>query len=279
MTRMNRQFRPTAGFTLIELLVVISIIALLIALLLPALGKAREGARAGQCLSNVRQTGMAHHSYMADHDGELFGYRGDWIYMTPLIDYVGNVDDIRLCPETNEARAPAAGGFAPDAFAPWGFNALERVGSTTVKLFIGSYALNGYLNHAQRYGNPGGRDHANAAASTGRGGATWPSSWFTTNDTVTNPSLTPNFSDSYWVDTWPSPANPKPSDFTQHFGNTLNMMGRVALHRHNKGVHVSFMDGHASHHDALDLWNLHWFRNWEEAKRTSGGRGGGRSNQ
>lgn len=55
------------AFTLIELLVVISIIALLIAILLPALSSARGSARASQCLSQLRQVGIAVTTYSVDY--------------------------------------------------------------------------------------------------------------------------------------------------------------------------------------------------------------------
>ena len=71
---MNRFYLPQMrqkGFTLIEMLMVIAIIAILASVLLSVLAQAREKGRTAQCLSNLRQWGVAFRMYADDYQDYL----------------------------------------------------------------------------------------------------------------------------------------------------------------------------------------------------------------
>lgn len=70
-TRLIPNKKPRRGFTLIELLVVISIIAVLASLIAPAVQSARRAARKVQCLSNMRNVGLAMQNFASSNNGSL----------------------------------------------------------------------------------------------------------------------------------------------------------------------------------------------------------------
>lgn len=96
------------AFTLIELLVVVSIIALLIGLLLPALAHSRKMSRAGACMSNLRQYGIAFNLYVIDYDALPHEDDADpevicWFFaLQPYMNLKTDIEsDVQVCPEVD----------------------------------------------------------------------------------------------------------------------------------------------------------------------------------
>jgi prepilin-type N-terminal cleavage/methylation domain-containing protein len=137
--------RRKSGFTLIELLVVIAIIAILIALLVPAVQKVREASSRTQCLNNLKQIGLAVHSFHDSYKhvppvegcpstavnpyngqpGTSPGYGTLFFYILPYIDQqplfadangdsmtltgIAYVLTVYLCPSDASALTPSGG--------------------------------------------------------------------------------------------------------------------------------------------------------------------------
>jgi prepilin-type N-terminal cleavage/methylation domain-containing protein/prepilin-type processing-associated H-X9-DG protein len=115
------------GFTLIELLVVIAIIAVLAGLLLPALARAKEKSKQIQCVSQLRQVGIAMHAFATEHrdkfpchvplrDGGVLTRPNAWEHFLTLSNELASTR-VLICPSDRERTAAADFSSTPGGFA------------------------------------------------------------------------------------------------------------------------------------------------------------------
>jgi len=217
---LQRQSQRPKAFTLIELLVVIAIIAILAALLLPSLSKAKRRAQNAQCISQLRQCGVAMNLYLADFDDRLFWNSTNVsLYGMEWFVWAGR---------TNENLSTAQGGIFNRTDRPlnhYGLNAAvvtcpcDQGRKDTLPQRLFEWVGNSYMFNAIGYSalNPGGLNGRRATS-------------------ISAPSRTVLFADNVLV----FPDNP------------------TGWHREKPAGQMLLVDGHAEFHTAHSATNMVW---------------------
>jgi prepilin-type processing-associated H-X9-DG protein len=254
---------------LIELLVVIAIIAILAALLLPALAKARLKAVDLNCISNCKQIDLSLKMYVNDAKDTMISYydnndtsmAGYTLWMGRLTtNYSAGLT--KSCPATKQVSpvssyaSPSPDGWGTADY-PWDW---DPTGVPAAGV-LGGYAINGWCYTDCPYGDVA-------------------SCFYNKESAVSNPVLTPYFSDSTWVDGWPLETDQPPTDL--YDASDVNIgIDRLCIARHSwkapssaprrvpvgaplvGKINVGFVDGHVQAVRLEDLWTLYWHAGWK----------------
>ena len=140
MHKFNSKKKSNIAFTLVELLVVISIIGLLAGLAVPAINGGLKSAKAGACLSNLHQIGVATMAYAADNSFKLppGGVDGENNWARDVYNYCGGSDTTKankktlfICPGCSKSvKTDVPAGQIPLTYS--GHKGLMPSGSNTV---------------------------------------------------------------------------------------------------------------------------------------------------
>jgi prepilin-type N-terminal cleavage/methylation domain-containing protein/prepilin-type processing-associated H-X9-DG protein len=243
----NRQrIERKRGFTLIELLVVIAILSILFALIAPAVKGARESGRSAACRSNIRQLTTALLLFSTENDGFSVSGRGmthiyDLYWRAELQPYVDSSqrDGVLSCPSTGPftpgANQALGGGWGTARTAYQSFYYLPN-GQT--REIDGGYGLNDRLVYAPA-------------------GAWWvgEGAYYHRVTAVERPSRTPAFSDAIVNIYVGDPVLYAPPAYPFQDGG-FGGLQRICIDRHNRGINMSFADGHARHVKLPELYTF-----------------------
>lgn len=252
----------SVAFSRIDLISCVALIALFGGMILPiALAKVQGTSHTVRCLNNVKQHGLASSIQMNDVGGVPYE---PWphLWMRQLLDSHPPLREARFCPSapgrsaTELQRDPSQGGRVNRAWLVSGSGTNYQ----------GSYGHNGYFYLNDPLSNPKLR--------------------FLGESSVSFPSETPLFTDSVWVDIWPSETD-LPARNLINGDNFAGGMVRVTIPRHGAAkssaipnhdpadrlpgaISVVHADGHAELIQLENLWNLRWHREWKNPAKRPG---------
>jgi prepilin-type N-terminal cleavage/methylation domain-containing protein/prepilin-type processing-associated H-X9-DG protein len=153
--------RDQSGFTLIELLVVIAIIAILIGLLLPAVQKVREAAARMKCTNNLKQLGIALHSYHDTNAGFPSGYytQGAFIHTGWELQLLPFLEQTSLWNQSVTYLTANVGNTDSAAYPAVSFPQATFICPSSTRPLTGTfagvtYSLTSYLGNAGTSSNP-----------------------------------------------------------------------------------------------------------------------------
>jgi prepilin-type N-terminal cleavage/methylation domain-containing protein len=222
-------------FTLVELLVVIAIIGILSSMLLPSLQSARGKAFTAVCLNNQKQLAVTYTMYADENKGSTLPriFETNKFWMGLLYPYHESEEIIQCA----SVQHPVKSGWY------WGTHKTGWGGDGGWMKYNGINARGAYAINGHTYSSNG---NANAT--------------FYSLAQVKSTSNTPIFTDSNWVDTWPSTgtANPTSVDGSVHD----NSLARIYLDRHHaKKVNSVQFDCSAKTVSIGNLLYFDWSKN------------------